>query len=777
MTSGARDHRWRFFRAGDFDQVRLDRQDDLLALEHLDQKLWVALACPTSGIEFDRETLKLIDTDKDDRIRAPELLAAVRWTSSVLKDLSSLSRASSTLPLSLVDDSSELGRQLLASARQILRDLGKPDAQEISVDDTADTTRIFSQTRFNGDGIIPASSASDEATAKVITEMLTCVGSETDRSGQPGVNQEKVDRFFAEATSLVDWWKLSETSAETLLPLQAETPAASEALRAIQTKVDDYFARCRLAAFDARATAHLNRDEAAYAAIAARTLSSTAEDVAAFPLARIEAGKPLPLDRGVNPAWTDAAKKLRSAVIAPLLGDRDSLTETEWEAITARLAPHAAWQASKPTSSVETLGLPRLRELLDRNAKAAIDALLVQDRELEGVASAILSVDRLVRYHRHLYTLINNFVSFSQFYSRKKAIFQVGTLFLDGRSFDLCVKVADAGAHAAAAANSAVYLAYCDVTRKATGEKMTIAAAITDGDAENLFVGRNGLFYDRQGNDWDATIVKLVDQPISIRQAFWMPYKRLGKLIGDQINKFAAAREKAASERTAAGVDSSVKAVDSQARATPTDKPPPPPFDIARFAGIFAGIGIALGAIGSVLMAIATGFLSLKLWQMPLAIAVVILLISLPSMFLAYLKLRGRNLGPILDANGWAVNARARINVPFGRSFTSLARLPRHSERSLSDPYAEKSTPWGLYLFLLLAAAGLLAWKLGYAQAWWLDLKAASSPPAASSSAPLRRPPAHPGHGRRGLSASCDLDQPTPALFHPGAEEEAGLRL
>jgi hypothetical protein len=35
-----------------------------------------------------------------------------------------------------------------------------------------------------------------------------------------------------------------------------------------------------------------------------------------------------------------------------------------------------------------------------------------------------------------------------------------------------------------------------------------------------------------------------------------------------------------------------------------------------------------------------------------------------------------RNLGPILDANGWAVNTRARINVPFGATLTSVARLP-----------------------------------------------------------------------------------------------------
>jgi len=79
-------HRWRFFRSGGFDQVRIDQPDDLLHLAELDQKLWAVLACPTSGLEFDSRTLQLIDADGDGRIRVPELLAAVRWVCERLAD-------------------------------------------------------------------------------------------------------------------------------------------------------------------------------------------------------------------------------------------------------------------------------------------------------------------------------------------------------------------------------------------------------------------------------------------------------------------------------------------------------------------------------------------------------------------------------------------------------------------------------------------------------------------------------------------------------------------
>ena len=50
-------HSWKFFRAGGFNQVVIGSGADLLNLDQLDQKLWVALACPTTGVEFDKATL------------------------------------------------------------------------------------------------------------------------------------------------------------------------------------------------------------------------------------------------------------------------------------------------------------------------------------------------------------------------------------------------------------------------------------------------------------------------------------------------------------------------------------------------------------------------------------------------------------------------------------------------------------------------------------------------------------------------------------------------
>ena len=131
-------------------------------------------------------------------------------------------------------------------------------------------------------------------------------------------------------------------------------------------------------------------------------------------------------------------------------------------------------------------------------------------------------------------------------------------------------------------------------------------------------------------------------------------------------------------------------------------------------------MGVAVGAIGAALSGLATGLLKLQYWQIPLVFVGLMLLISSPSMLIAWLKLRKRNLGPILDANGWAVNAKARINVPFGAALTAVAALPVGARRNLHDPFAEKKIPWPsiIVLIVLLWLTFTVLESMGYIDEW-----------------------------------------------------------
>jgi hypothetical protein len=707
-------HTWKFFRAGGFDQVRLDTGSDLMALDQLDQKLWVALACPTTGLEFDKATLALIDTDKDGRIRAPELIAATKWAGSCLKNPDELLKSSPSLSLSAISDATPEGKQLLASAKQILATLKKADATAVTVEDASQVTEKFVETVLNGDGIIIPETAQDDATKQVINDIISCLGSDPDRSGKPGIGQAKVDQFFADSQAFSDWHKQAESD-KAILPLGDATAAAVAAVRAVKTKVDDYFMRCRLAAFDPRACNALNREEKEYLAFSAKDLTITSAEISGFPLARVEAGRPLPLTQSVNPAWADAVIKFQNDAVKPLLGEKSALTEAEWGQLLARLGPYECWSAGLAGGTVAKLGRDRVRQILASPAKDTLTKLVAEDKSLEPQFTAIAAVEKLARYNRDLYKLLNNFVSFRDFYGRKdKAIFQAGTLYLDQRSCDLCLTVEDGGRHALLAGLSGTYLAYCDCVRKATGEKLQIVAAFTGGDSDNLMVGRNGIFYDRKGRDWDATITKIIENPISIPQAFWAPYKKVVRMIEEQVAKRAAAADTAATQQ----LQQSATAV-----VNPDQPPPPPPpvpvrtkMDTGTLAAIGLVLATLLGALGGIFGAIA----KLPAWQVPLAIVGILLAISLPSMLLAWLKLRRRNLGPILDANGWAVNAKAKMNVPFGGSLTGVATLPPGAQRDLVDPFAEKKSPWPkiIVLAFLLVLIYVALNGMGYIYDW-----------------------------------------------------------
>ncbi len=705
-TTPSAPHRWRFHRVGGLDQVALETADDLRNLEHLDQKLWVALSCPVKGLELDERTLALLDLDQDGRVRAPEIVAALRWCGARLKDLGELLPGRATLPLDAVDDATPEGRALLGAARRILASLRKPEAREVGPDDVKDLTEVFSGTAFNGDGVVPPEAAEDAETRQVIVDAMACAGSTRDRSGRAGLDQARLDAFWKELVAFAEWQRAGEATG--VMALGPGTPAAWQAVQAARAKVDDFFARCRLAAVDPRGAALLNRSDDELKALAARELSPTAPELAAFPLARVEAGRALPLEGAVNPAWAAALGALRQAAVEAAWGPgKTTLAADEWAALQATLAPYQAWLATRKGASVEPLGAARVQALLGGSAKAAVEALLARDKALEAEADAVVDVARMVHYHRDLHALLRNFVSFADFYDvRRPAVFQAGTLYLDARSCDLCVKVDDPAAHAPLAATSRMYIAYCDC-RRPSGERMKIAACFTQGDSDYLTVARNGIFYDRKGRDWDATIVKIVENPISIRQAFFSPYKKFLRMIEEQVTKFAAAKDREADARLAKAATSTTEAA--------TGAPPPraEPVDVGKMVGIIAALGVGAGALGALFGGFVSGFLGLQPWWAKLAaVAGMVMVISGPAMLIAWLKLRQRTLGPVLDANGWAVNGRVRINLPLGTALTRLAVLPPGASRSLEDPFLDRAARQRRRILwaVLLAVVAALAW-------------------------------------------------------------------
>lgn len=476
-------------------------------------------------------------------------------------------------------------------------------------------------------------------------------------------------------------------------PYGDHTAAVIAAVDALKAKVADFFMRCQLIAFNENCAAAVDTSLAKITAITDKDMSACVAEIAQCPLAQPNKDLLLPLTKVINPALAANFEVIRANALAVDYPEAEAITQEQWQAVVAKLSAY--------TAAVEA---------------QAKEVAAIQDKTLAEKKAAIDVWDNFLHLYRDFHRLLCNFVNMSDFYTKdvaKQAVFMAGKLLIDQRCCELCIEVTDMSKHSDMAGLSGMYLVYCTCTNKVKNQTRNIVAVLTDGDVDGLRVGKNAVFYDRNGLDWDAVITKIIDNPISIAQAFWSPYKKLGRWISEKINKAASDKESKITKDLTASTDKVVanagKPADAKAPAANTAQA----FDIAKFCGIFAAIGMAIGYIGGFLTQFAQGLLSLG-WLMPLGIIAIFLLISGPSMFIAWSKLKKRDLGPVLNANGWAINARILVNMAFGATLTSLAKYPNVMTMAAQDPYAKKKKKGVAWiwifaiLFLLIGFAAAL---------------------------------------------------------------------
>ena len=694
-------YKWEFTNIGGASRVKITTGEDIAHLDELDPKMWTVLSCPVTGLEIDEKSLAYIDADADGKIRVADVIATSQWLSGAVKNLDVLVEGTDSIDIEHLDQENAAGQKLYKSAKQILENLGK-EGTVISLADTKDIAAIFAKTRFNGDGIITDASTDDADEKAAIAAAVAAFGGVADRSGATGINAEMIENFYKALAEYAAW-----QAAVVEAPFGDKTDAAIAAYNALDAKVKDFFMRSKLAAFSPDSAAALDVQTASIASISADNLTGKTEEIAAYPIARITGKPEIDLTAQVNPAWSAQFDLIKTVA----LEGKTVLTEADWAAVGAQFAAYTGWKAAKAGAAVEALGLDAVKKFIEQDKKAALLDLVAQDAALAEEAANIDMVDKFLHILRDFYRLVRNFVTLHDFYDKDRkvsAIFQSGRLIIDQRECRLCMKVSDMGKHNASAATSGMFLVYCDCTTKTKPGKLTIVAAVTVGEIGDLIVGKNAVYYDNAGLEWDAVITKVVDNPISVAQAFWSPYRRMAKTVENLINKSAADKD----AKMMADATAKINAAPAALPAGTDPKAAPaaaPPFDIAKFAGIFAAIGMALGMIGSALVVIFKGLKAMAWWKLILVFVAIMLVISGPAMVLAWLKLRRRNIAPLLNANGWAVNAASKISIPFGETLTDAAKYPK---MKLTDPYAKAGlAPWKKWLISLSAvivAVGVL---------------------------------------------------------------------
>lgn len=664
-------------------QLLIDKPEDLKFVTELDEAHWIATGAPVDSFTCDKKFLQYLDSDNNGRIRTDELKCALKWLFSVLNDISVLEEKTPVLNIDLINTENEIGNQIKSAAKRILVNLKADDKEIITLEQARSNQEILSSGKCNGDGVIPLDSLTNEKNSKLVSDIMATVGSVNDASGKKGINAELLDKFLAEAKAYIEWYdrgSLKKDEKSTPVMIRGnETVPAYNAIKAVRSKIDEYFTYCKMLRIDGVIEQRFHPNEKLINELDMNNPEAMNSYINSAPLAKPENSLILKFDATINPAFEKEIQNFKKSVLKK--SNQKQLSLQEWEDIKTEFANFAEWDNGKQGTAVEKLGIDLLREYATGKQAKKIRPLLDEDLAVANEIKQIANVEKLILFKQLILDFANDFVSMARLFDPAlESMIQVGTLVLDGRNFDLNVKVKDREAHKKVAIRSNICVMYITISSQ-EGEntkKIDLATGVTSGTITHLYIGKKGVFFTPEGKEWDAEVVDFIQQPVSITEALGMPFVKLGEFLKKQIEKFTSTSY----SKVEKGLGESITSVESNL-ANNTKKPS----NKTSWTGplMLLGGGIGIAGVGSAFASVTKALKAVSFMQVFLFFVLIISIIALPIVIAAIFKLRRRNLGMFLESSGFAMNSPLRLTHKMGLLFTRTPALPENSSKLYFD--------------------------------------------------------------------------------------------
>ncbi len=678
-------------------QLQIDSFDELLAAIEIPKTQWVATAAPIAAFNCDKKFLELVDGDHNGRIRVEELCEAIRWTAKMLKDRKGVEERSDTLVLSRLSKDATLLEQ---AAGLVLEALTKGGESTLSLAQIRESATALRASHFNGDGIVAPEKFSERVGA-VAKSVMSLSAEAKNLAEKPGVTAAMVAHF-----------RDARTAAKAHLAKKKDAYAwadASEsraaAVSAAKARVDEYFLQCRLVAGQSDAAGSLKPALDGVAGSSDKLIAA----LSATPIAPPSADGNLTWSKLFRGKDFETLEALRKDAFEPAFSAGPVMSEAQWRELVAKADAINAWKDAAAADKAIALGAEL--DLIKDDELTAIEAECAKDTERKPMIDAVADLEKLVLFQRWIMAFANNFISMPDLYDpTRAALFERGTLVLSGRQFTFSALVPDRGVHAALSEKGTMFTMYVKVDpSKAGKDPFEVAVPVTAGTSEGIEVGKRGVFRDQENNEFDATVVQVIRQPVSLWEAMVMPYQKIGRFISSKIEGFASEGDKALEKQlessytsahatTTAGANAGATA--AAAAATQPNRPAAAPAAAAAapaaapqsggaIAGTVAALGVGVGMIIGAFTSLFTALSSMKPMQLVGAMIGLIAVVSIPSAIFAWLKLRKRDIAIVLEGQGWALNERILLGRHLGPLFTRKPSRPKGSSTEMLDSVAE----------------------------------------------------------------------------------------
>jgi hypothetical protein len=265
-------------------------------------------------------------------------------------------------------------------------------------------------------------------------------------------------------------------------------------------------------------------------------------------------------------------------------------------------------------------------------------------------------------------------------------MFEEGSVVMDGRWFNFALQVPDLGEHAEVVDDSSMFVMYVELTRARQPDARTVAVPVTSGTIGNLRVGKRGVFFDVHGKEYDARIVRIIENPVSFKETLLAPFASLGRLIVGKIEAISGSAQKELESTVSRTADQVQTGVQQTVREAPQASGAPAGAQQSAQAqqqaastsrrDLLVGASVSVAALSSAFAFITKTLSDLRLTTVLAAVMIGLLLVFLPSVIVAFLKLRRRDLSSILEGSRWAINARMRLTRKQRRQFTREEPYP-----------------------------------------------------------------------------------------------------
>ncbi len=689
-----------FKRYGSAYHLEITDAEDLHLVLELDEALWVATNAPIDTLNADRIFLHLLDSNHDGRIQTAEVKESIGWLLAHLQDHSHITPHNIVLDIESIRRDAPMGERIYRSAMKIFRRKDAAEPARVTLDDVRRIKKEEEEGGIDEEGLVLPTAAPNEEIRVFLEDIIATVGGDPHPGGMPGVRIDRLEQFFKEIRAYSDWLIQGELSDERhtsdIMPFGAETPVFYSRFASLREKIDQYFALCSAVRISQKISTLIQEKEAQLEQLDA---DAVLEFLAAAPLAEPSRDWILHFDGQINPYYDEELRQFKTEVLSHMFDKTpEQLSWAEWRTVKEQFEPYETWFTSKPEVSVEGLPPEKIRTYLEQTEYAETVRKLIQDSyQIAFDLNNIRFVEQVILYQAYIIPFVNSFVSFPHLYDPNgRALFEMGTLIMDGRHFTLSMIAPNREQHIHFCKASSMFVLYIEISRQEGEPLYEVAVPVTSGMRGNLQVNKRGVFQDIHGRSLHAKVVHIVENPISFFEAISAPFRRLGSAITTKLDEMSTkAQEKLESLSTQA-----ITTVSATTQTQPANAAASP----ATAGGLLAGGSIAIAALSSSFAYITKTFSSMS-WGMILSgILVTILAVMLPTGIAAYLRLRRRDLSAILEGSGWGINARMKLTRKQTKTFTFKPAYPDNAKGILRNRY------WWILAALLVG--GILVWLL-----------------------------------------------------------------